>query len=80
VWTANIYRLLVEIHIEVTVSVTSDGAWWSQIATHHVTRHKTPIHNILSTVPQFSIPEKALGTLPENGKVVPKHVGATIHN
>jgi hypothetical protein len=27
VWTANIYRLLVEIHIEVTVSVTSDGAW-----------------------------------------------------
>jgi hypothetical protein len=24
----------------------------SQIVTHHVTRHNTPIHNILSTAPQ----------------------------
>src|SRR5215469_12382672 len=47
---------------------------------HHVTRHYTPIHNILSTAPQFSISQKALGTLPEDGNVMPKHVGATIHN
>jgi hypothetical protein len=26
------------------------------------------------------ISQKALGTLPENGNVMPKHVGATIHN
>src|SRR5215467_9928802 len=47
---------------------------------HHVTRHNTPIHNILSTAPQFSISQKALGTLPEDGNVMPKHLGATIHN
>jgi hypothetical protein len=49
------------------------------IATHHVTRHNTPIHNILSTA-QLSIPQKVLGTLPEDGNVMPKHVGATVHN
>jgi hypothetical protein len=43
-------------------------------------RHNMPIHNILSTAPQFSISQKALGTLPEGGNVIPKHVGATIHN
>jgi hypothetical protein len=48
--------------------------------THHVTRHNTPIHNILSTAPQLSISQKTLGTLPEDGNVMPKHVGATIHN
>jgi hypothetical protein len=47
---------------------------------HHVTRHNTPIQNILSTVPQLSISQKALGTLPDDGNVMPKHVGATIHN
>jgi hypothetical protein len=52
----------------------------SQIATHHVTRHNTPIHNILSTAPQFSFSQKALGTLPEDGNIMPKHVVATIHN
>jgi hypothetical protein len=51
-----------------------------EIATHHVTRHNTPIHKILSTAPQLSISQKALGTLPEDGNVMPKHVGATIHN
>jgi hypothetical protein len=50
------------------------------IAMHHVTRHNTPIHNILSTATQLSIFQKALGTFPENGNVMPKHVGATIHN
>jgi hypothetical protein len=40
----------------------------------------TPIHNTVSTAPQLSISQKALGTLPENGDVMPKHVGATIHN
>jgi hypothetical protein len=52
------------------------GAWQSQI----VTRHNTTIHNILSTAPQLSISQKARGTLPEGGNVMPKHVGATIHN
>jgi hypothetical protein len=52
----------------------------SEIATHHVTRHNAPIHNILSTAPQLSISQKALGTLPEDGNVIPEHVGATIHN
>src|SRR5215475_13470035 len=41
------------------------------------TRH---IHNILSTAPQLSISHKALETLPEDGNVMPKHVGASIHN
>jgi hypothetical protein len=47
---------------------------------HHVTRHNTPIHNILSTAPQLSISQKALGTLTEDGTVMPKRVRATIHN
>jgi hypothetical protein len=28
----------------------------------------------------LSISQKALGTLPEDGNIKPKHVGATIHN
>src|SRR5215510_8954722 len=47
---------------------------------NQATRHNTPIHNILSTVSQLSISQKAIGTLPEDGNVMPKHVGATIHN
>jgi hypothetical protein len=47
---------------------------------HHVARHNTPIHNILSTAPQLSISQKALGKLPDDGNVMPKYVGATIHN
>jgi hypothetical protein len=47
---------------------------------HHVTRHNTPIHNILSTASQLSISQKALEMLPEDGNVMPKHVEATIHN
>jgi hypothetical protein len=47
---------------------------------HHVTRHNTPIHNILSTAAQLSISQKALGTLPEDSNVMPKHVEATMHN
>jgi hypothetical protein len=46
----------------------------------HVTRHNTPIHNILSNAPQLSIYLKELGTLPEDGNVMPKHVGVTIRN
>jgi hypothetical protein len=52
----------------------------SQIATHHVTKHNTPIHSILSTAPQLSISQKAPEKLPEDGNVMPKHVGATINN
>jgi hypothetical protein len=48
--------------------------------TYHVTRHNTPIHNILSPATQLSISQKALGTLPENVNVMPKRVGATVHN
>jgi hypothetical protein len=48
--------------------------------THQVARHNTPIHNIISTAPQLSIFQKALGTLPEDDNVIPKHVGATVHN
>jgi hypothetical protein len=36
--------------------------------------------NILSTAPQLSISQKALGTLPGDGNVMSKHVRATIHN
>jgi hypothetical protein len=44
------------------------------------TRHNTPILNILSTAPQLIISQRALGTLPEDGNVIPNHVGATIRN
>jgi hypothetical protein len=47
---------------------------------HHVTRHNTPIHNILSTAHQLSISQKALGTPLEDGNVMPKRVGATTNN
>jgi hypothetical protein len=46
---------------------------------HHVTRNNTPIHNIVSTGSQLSISQKALGTFPKDGNVIPKHVG-DIHN
>ena len=39
---------------------------------HHVTRHRTPIHIILSTAPQLSISQKALGTLLED-RHAPRH-------
>jgi hypothetical protein len=39
-----------------------------------------PNHNILSTAPQLSISQKALGAFPDDGNVMPKHVGATVHN
>jgi hypothetical protein len=50
------------------------------VRTHRVTRRNTPIHNILSTASQLSISQKALGTLLEDGNVMPKHVGDTVHN
>jgi hypothetical protein len=52
----------------------------SEVVRVHVTRHNTPINNILSTAPQLSISQKALGTYPEDGNVMPKHVVDTIHN
>jgi hypothetical protein len=45
------------------------------MATHHATKHNTPIDNIPSTAPQLSISQKTLGMLPEDGNVMPKHVG-----
>jgi hypothetical protein len=50
------------------------------VRTHCVTRPNTPIHDILSTAPELSISQKALGTLPEDGNVMPKYVADTIHN
>jgi hypothetical protein len=47
---------------------------------HHVTRNNRPIHNILSNAPQLSISQNALGTLPDDGNVMPKRVGDTTHN
>jgi hypothetical protein len=55
--------------------VSSDG-----VRGAHTSLDNTPIHNILSTAPQLSITQKALGTLPEGGNEMPKHVGATIFN
>jgi hypothetical protein len=52
----------------------------ASIATHHVTRHNTPIQNILSTAPQLNISQKVLGMLPEDRKVMLKHVRSTIYN
>jgi hypothetical protein len=49
-------------------------------SSYHLTRHNTPMHSIPSTVPQLNISQKALGTLLRDGSVMPKHVGATIHN
>jgi hypothetical protein len=49
------------------------------ISDRQVTKQNTPIHNILSTA-QLRISQKALGTLPEDGNVMPEHEGATIHN
>jgi hypothetical protein len=50
------------------------------VRTHHVTRHNAPIHNILSTAPPLIVSQKALGTLPGDGNVMPKRVGDTIDN
>jgi hypothetical protein len=47
---------------------------------HHVTRHNTPVQNILSSTPQLSISQKTLGTLHADGNVMPIREGATIHN
>jgi hypothetical protein len=52
----------------------------AEIAKHHATRHNTSIHNILSTAHQLNVSQKALGMLPEDGNIMAKHVGATIHN
>jgi hypothetical protein len=39
-----------------------------------------PRHETLSPAPQLRISQKTLGTFPEDGNVIPKHVGTTIHN
>jgi hypothetical protein len=38
------------------------------------------IYIYISTAPQLSISQKALAMLPDDGNVILKHVGATIHN
>jgi hypothetical protein len=59
------------------ITLPSSGS--DVVLAHHVTKHNSPNHNILSTY-QLSISQKAPGTLPEDGNVMPKHLGATIHN
>jgi hypothetical protein len=54
--------------------------WACCVCTHHVTRNNTSIYKILSTAPQLGISRNPRGTLPEDGNVMPKFVGATIHN
>jgi hypothetical protein len=66
------------IYIYITAIGLTPGGSSTVHSKHHVTRHDTPIHNILSTA-QLSISQKALGTLPEDGNVMSKRVGATIH-
>jgi hypothetical protein len=69
-------------------SLPSSGSFWirlsyMKIQIDLVVNHimwNTPILNIFSTAPQLSISQKTLGTLPEHGNVMPKHVGATTHN
>jgi hypothetical protein len=55
--------------ISLPSSVSVLSAFW-EMRTHHVTKHNTPIHNILSTAPQLSISQKALRTLPEDGNII----------
>jgi hypothetical protein len=43
-------------------------------------KNATIIHSFTWTAPQLSISQKTLGTLPEDGNVMAKHVGATIRN
>jgi hypothetical protein len=74
-----IHQLFIQL-LSVVATTCFGITFPSQIAARHVTRHNTLIHNILSTAPQLSVSQKALGTLPEDGNVLPKHVGATIHN
>jgi hypothetical protein len=74
-----------DCHLQGEFLVPSEKCWIEEQstlenATHHVTKHNTSIHNILSTAPQLTISQKALGTLPEDGNVMPNHVGATKNN
>jgi hypothetical protein len=48
--------------------------------TNKYTNYSFSLLIIILTAPQLSISHKALETLPEDGNVMPKHVGATIHN
>jgi hypothetical protein len=70
------------LYVLIDCQLANQASWQSSdvVRAHHVTRHNTPLHNILSTAPQLSISQKVLGTLPEDGNVIPKHVAATIHN
>jgi hypothetical protein len=51
-----------------------------KIPSKYMREKPTNTPTILSTAPQLSISQKALGTIPEEGNVMPKYVGATIHN
>src|SRR5215469_182774 len=70
-----LHVLALHCHLQGAFVVPSE-----RCSAHHVTRCNTPIYNILSTAPQLSIFQKALRTLPEDGNVMPKHVGAAIHS
>jgi hypothetical protein len=59
-----------------TVHFVNNGC----VVSSDVLRTAHHIHNILSTAPQLSISQKTLGKLPDDGNVMPNHVGATVHN
>jgi hypothetical protein len=42
--------------------------------------HVSALYSLLQGAFLLSISQKALGTLPEDGSVMSKYVGATIHN
>src|SRR5215510_1868836 len=47
---------------------------------HHVTRHNTQHPQYSTDSSSVEHLSEGTRTLPENGNVMPKHVGATIHN
>jgi hypothetical protein len=60
--------------------VSSDVVHGNLRLPHTTSLDKTCPSTILSTAPQLSISHKALGMLPEDGNVMPKHVGDNTHN
>jgi hypothetical protein len=65
------------------IAILTERSWClrdGRTVSSNVVHNNAPIHIIPSTVHQLSISQKALGTLPEDGNVMAKHVGATVHN
>jgi hypothetical protein len=61
----------------ITLGVLCLVTWCTRTTSLDTTRPSTILYQ---QILKLSISQKALGTLPEDGNVMPKHVGATIHN